>query len=137
MFPMSKKTCRAHQMTAGSSFVSVRAESILATLYGFGGLTENQATVNELLDQKLQDWWKNSKKDMMVIRQILVAIMSRQKSVQDIFVKGVRSLVATVEETGNPFMEDSGNSLNLNYNVTLKLPKSVTLIMCRTSYQPD
>ena len=36
------------------------------------------------------------------------------KSVQDKFLRDVRSLVITIEEMGNPFMEDSMDLLNLN-----------------------
>ena len=39
------------------------------------------------------------------------------KSVQDKFVKDVRFLVITIEEMGNPFMEESGDLLNLNSNI--------------------
>ena len=40
------------------------------------------------------------------------------KGVQDKFVKDVRSLVITIEEMGsNPFMEESGDLLNLNSKV--------------------
>ena len=36
------------------------------------------------------------------------------KSVQDTFLRDVRSLVITIEEMGNPFMEESMDLLNLN-----------------------
>ena len=39
------------------------------------------------------------------------------KSVQDKFVKDVRFLVITIEEMGNPFMEESGDLLNLNSKI--------------------
>ena len=41
------------------------------------------------------------------------------KSVQDQFVKDVRALVAAIEEMGNPFMEESGDLLNLNSKVMM------------------
>ena len=49
------------------------------------------------------------------------------KGVQDKFVKDVRSLVITIEEMGNPFMEESGDLLNLNSKVVMpeKLVKAM------------
>ena len=49
------------------------------------------------------------------------------KSVQDKFVKDVRSLVITIEEMGNPFMEESGDLINLNYKVVM--PEKVVKAM--------
>ena len=49
------------------------------------------------------------------------------KSVQDKFVKDVHSLVITIEEMGNPFVEESGDLLNLNSEVVM--PEKVVKAM--------